>query len=164
MIEHARPDPFRQKQMSIAAKLFFLSLISGVFAFVGHAQNMGSQTARTPRKGQVELQVWDRSTKQFIYAGLGIYPVKVRDKKFAAMSTSTGDDGSTNMLSLAPGRYTAKVERYICNGKRYFSAKAPSFGFVVKAEHRHRKKLKVDVSKIRAAPSYDNPSGTRCPK
>jgi hypothetical protein len=149
--------------MSVA-KLFFLLLIFGVWGFDGYSQDTTSLTAPHQRNGQVELRVWDRGTKQFIYAGLDIYPVKVRDMKFAAVSTATGDNGSSNTLSLAPGTYVAKVARYVCNGKRYFSAKPPSFGFVVKAERRRRKTLSVDVSKIRASPSYDNPSGMRCSK
>ena len=108
--------------MSIS-KLFFLLVVVGVLAFDGYAQGAPSQTESTQRKGRAELRVWDRSTKQFIYAGLGIYPVKVRHKKFAAMSTATGDDGASHTLSLAPGTYVAKVERYVCNGKTYFSAK-----------------------------------------
>jgi hypothetical protein len=146
------------------SKFLFLSIIVHIIPLGIYAQKTTSQKSLGPRSGYTELRVWDRKTKHFIYAGLGIYPVKVRPNPFAAMSTATGDDGASHTLTLPEGTYLAKVERYLCNGKKYFSAKPPSVSFTVKAGRRQRKTLSVDVSKMRAESSYDNPGGERCSK
>ena len=137
-----------------------LFLFVGMFATATYAQDQPNR-ALTKRDGRIELRVWDRSTKKFIYAGLGIYP-QIRQKNFYAMSIATGDNGEAHTLTLRSGKYLAKVERYLCEGKNFVAAKPPSFWVVVKATRLSRKTLAVDLSKIRAKRSYDNLDGKTC--
>lgn len=100
--------------MSIS-KFLILTMIMSLVAFEGYSQRASPQAGSTQLKGRMELRVRDLKTKKFIYAGLGIYPVKVRHKPFASMSTATGDDGASHTIALLPGTYLANVERYLCN-------------------------------------------------
>lgn len=147
--------------MSIIRFLFIVVTLH-VAAIAVWAQDGRVQAKSAQRSGVAELRVWDRKTKQFIYAGLSIYPIKVRHKTWYAMSVDTRDDGSSIMVTLLPGTYAVKVDRYLCNGKRYFSHRPRSTAFVVRAGRTRKKTLTIDVSKIRNARSYDNVGGEPC--
>jgi|CXWL01.1.fsa_nt_gi hypothetical protein len=138
-----------------------LLLSFGIFASATYAQ--GNPPNRTLKKGEgrIELRVWDRSAKKYIYAGFGIYP-QIRQKNFYAMSTATGDDGEAHTLTLRSGKYLAKVERFLCGDKNYVAATPPTFWLLVRAGRLSRKTLTVDLSKIRTKRSYDNLDRQTC--
>lgn len=113
--------------------------------------------------GEVELNAFDEATQSYIYAGLGLRRERVGKKSFVGrMSLATGDDGSAHTLFLPPGKYVVKVDRYLCHGKEYFSAKPPTFRFTVEAGMRHALTLRVNVAELLAKSSYDNPKAERC--
>ena len=145
----------------IVSSLLFLFLSAGILASTTYAQRNRSQRAFKKPDGRIELRVWDRAAKKYVYAGLGIYP-KIRHTKFYAMSIATGEDGASHTLTLPSGKYLAKIERYLCGGKNYFAASPPTFWIFVKAGQLGRKTLTVDRSKLRAKRSYDNPEGKAC--
>ena len=147
------------RKIIVSSLLLFLS--AGILASTMYAQGNRSPRAFKKRDGRIELRVWDRAAKKYVYAGLGIYP-KIRHKKFYSMSTATGDDGAAHTLTLRSGKYLAKVERYLCSGRNYFAANPPTFWIFVKAGKLSRKTLTVDRSKLRAKRSYDNPEGKAC--
>jgi hypothetical protein len=115
------------------------------------------------RGAEVELKVFDEKTQSFIYAGLSIDREPIGNKSFGGgMSTATGDDGSSLTLFLPPGNYIVTVDRYMCHGKNYVSARPPTFTFSIGAGVRQARTLNVNVAKIQAKSSYDNPKAMRC--
>lgn len=115
------------------------------------------------RGGEVELRVFDEKSQSFVYAGLSIDREPVGNKTFGGgISIATGVDGSLHSLFLPAGKYVAKVERYMCHDKTYFSASPATFKFNVRAGMRQTLTVKVNTAKIQARSSYDNIRAARC--
>lgn len=113
--------------------------------------------------GEVELRAFDEATRSYVFAGLGIHRQSAGEKTFTgSLSIATGRDGSSHTLFLPPGKYTVKVDRYGCQGKAYFSANPPSFGFTIEAGIRRTFILRVNIAELQAQQSYANPKAERC--
>jgi hypothetical protein len=110
--------------------------------------------------GLLTLRVADRATHQFIWAELAVK--RAAGRRGWVVEDTTGRDGAPASFLLPPGQFLVGVTQFQCGTAQFFVAYPTYEPVVVGAGQRIAKDIVVDVRRIKPAPSYANPSGSRC--
>lgn len=112
--------------------------------------------------GRIHIRVWDTATQRFIYVRLDVRRLPVPGAKFESMSIATGRDGSAHTLLLPSGTYEFSVRAFACRDQDYIAADLVRDTVKIEAAQTTTKDMSIDVRRIKAIKSYNNPSGSLC--